>query len=71
MLILLICLEMRGLTLHFSLRNFIVIGGTILDCKHWFWVECHKSETVGLDLRHIRVKHFLMIISVLVLNFIL
>ena len=25
----------------FQLSPIKVIGGTTLDCKHWFWVETH------------------------------
>ena len=43
--------------------------GSTLDCKHRLWDELHWTDTVGLGLRHIRVKHFPMLISVLIMNF--
>ena len=28
--------------------NCVYIGGTTLDCEHWFWVGTHKIATFGL-----------------------
>ena len=34
----------------------------------WLQLDRHKSETIDLKLAHIRVKHFYMYFSLLVLN---
>ena len=37
--------------------TYTVYRDTTLDCTHLVWVYTHWTETVGLGLRHIRLKH--------------
>ena len=53
---------------HITLWRFD-LGERTLECDTWFRVEGHKSVTLGFGLKDIRVWHFSMLISVLVLNF--